>query len=298
MVPFQGSFVALATPFKNGGVDLDAYRNLIRRQLERGTNGLVPCGSTGEAATLSGDEYRALIKAAVEESKGKVPVVAGVGTNATARSVEQAALAESLGADALLVLVPYYNKPTQDGLLLHFKAVAQSVKVPIVVYNIPGRTGVNLLPSTLARLAREHKNIVATKEASGSLDQVSEIASLLGRDFSILSGDDSLTLPMLSVGAKGVISVVANVAPRETAEMCSSFHEGNAGRARELHARLFPLIKALFLETNPIPVKAALASLGLCSPELRLPLTPLSVKNRALLEQALEEFGLKSVAAR
>ena len=294
---FKGSFVALVTPFKDGRADIDAFRALVKMHLGSGTSGLVPCGSTGEAATLEPAEYKALVSAAVEEAKGRLPVVAGVGTNSTARTVEQACLAEKLGADALLVLVPYYNKPTQDGLHLHFKAVAEAVKVPIVVYNIPGRTAVNMLPATLARLAREYKNIRAVKEASGSLDQVSEIVGLLGPDFSVLSGDDSLTLPMLSVGARGVVSVVANVAPRETAEMCAAFLDGRTAQARELHLRLLPLVKALFLETNPIPVKAALAWLGRCSPEIRLPLTPLTAKNGALLRQALEDFGLKPVAA-
>ena len=290
---FEGSYVALTTPFRGRAVDLKAWRRLVARQIEAGTHGLVPCGSTGEAATLHADEYAALVKAAVHEARGRVPVVAGVGSNATDKTVEQAKLAEKLGADALLVLVPYYNKPAQEGLYLHFRAVSRAVRRPIVVYNIPGRTAVNLLPATLARLAADCANIAAVKEASGSLDQVSEIVGLTRRDFCVLSGDDSLTLPMMSVGARGVVSVVANVAPAETAELCSSFLKGGFARARELHHRLLPLVKALFLETNPIPVKAAMGMLGLGSSDLRLPLTPLGEANAARLRQALKDFGLK-----
>ena len=280
---FAGSYPALVTPFDaKGRVDEHAYRALIRRQLKGGSAGLVPCGSTGESATLTHEERRRCLGIACEESRGDVPVIAGIGTNATWRTLEEAREAESLGADALLVLAPYYNKPTQEGLFRHFEAVAKSTRLPIVVYNIPGRTAVNILPKTLARLAKACPNVVAVKEASGSLDQVSEI--LATSRLAVLSGDDSLTLPMLSVGAAGVISVVANVLPRETARLVAT-------RSAALHLKLFPLIKALFVETNPIPVKAALALMGLCRPEPRLPLTPLSPEHRPALKKALRDAG-------
>lgn len=287
----QGCFTALITPFQEGFLDEERLRRLVRRQLAAGVSGIVPCGSTGEAATLSSEEYRRVVSVCVEEAAGKALVVAGVGTNATAKAVEQARAAASLGADALLVLCPYYNKPTQGGLFLHFKAVASAVRVPIVVYNIPGRTGVNLLPATLARLAKDCPNIRAVKEASGSLDQVSEILTLCPPDFSVLSGDDSLTLPMMSVGAKGVVSVVSNLVPRETSRLCAAALRGDFATARGLHLRMFPLIKALFIETNPIPVKAAAAALRLCANELRLPLTPISPENRRRLSQAMSRSG-------
>lgn len=283
---FSGSYTALATPFtRDGSLDEEAFRKLVRAQLGSGTAGLVPCGSTGEAATLSHEEYRRVIELALIESRGKLPVIAGVASNATAKAVELAREAQSLGADALLVLAPYYNKPTQEGLYMHFRAVAKSVTLPLVAYNIPGRTAVNIEPKTLARVARDCANIVAIKEASGSLDQVSEILRLAPKGFTVLSGDDNLTLPMMAVGAKGVISVVANIAPRQTAELC-------AGLDRRLHARLFPLVKALFLQTNPIPLKAAMSMLGLCQDVLRLPLTPLEKPFRAALKSELKTFGL------
>jgi 4-hydroxy-tetrahydrodipicolinate synthase len=290
---FEGSYVALTTPFDaQGALDEDAYRRLIRLQIKGGTQGLVPCGSTGEAATLMHEEYRRCIEIACEESRGDVPVIAGVGTNATWKAVESAREAESLGADALLVLAPYYNKPTQEGIYQHFKAVARESRLPIVVYNIPGRTGVNMAPKTIARLAKDCPTIVAVKEAAGSLDQVSEILTLAPKGFTVLSGDDSLTIPMMSVGAKGVISVVANVDPKRTQAMCEAALKGDYAKAAKLHLVLFPLIKSLFVETNPIPVKAAQAMMGLCRPEPRLPLTPLSQDNRAALKKALKESGL------
>jgi len=290
---FEGSYVALVTPFdKNGRLDEDAYRRLIRRQIKGGTRGLVPCGSTGEAATLLHEEYRRAIEIACDESRGEIPVIAGVGTNATWKAVESAREAESLGADALLVLVPYYNKPTQEGIYQHFRAVARESRLPIIAYNIPGRTGVNMAPKTLARLAKDCPTICAVKEAAGSLDQVSEILTLTKPGFTVLSGDDSLTVPMMSVGAKGVISVVANIAPKETQAVCAAALKGDYKKAAALHLKLFPLIKALFVETNPIPVKAALAMMGVGRPEPRLPLTPLSAENRPALKKALKEFKL------
>jgi len=290
---FEGSFCALVTPFDaEGRLDEDSYRELIRRQIAGGTSGLVPCGSTGEAATLLHEEFRRALEIACAESRGDVPVMAGIGTNATWKAVEGAREAESLGADALLVLAPYYNKPTQEGLYQHFRAVACETRLPVMLYNIPGRTAVNVAPATIARLAKDCPNVVAVKEAAGSLDQVSEILTLAPKGFTVMSGDDSLTIPMMSVGARGVVSVVANVAPKQTAALVSAFLKGDVKKAAALHLKLFPLIKALFVETNPIPVKAALGMLGLCRPEPRLPLTPLSAAARPAVKKALKDFGL------
>ena len=286
----SGSIPALITPFRNGRLDIPALKKVIRRAVDGGSSGLVSCGSTGEAATLSDQEYQRVIRETVREARGKVPVIAGIGTNSTAKAVRLAREARGLGADALLVLTPYYNKPTQDGLFLHFKAVAHVVRIPIVAYNVPGRTGVNLLPATLARIARACGNVVAVKEASGSLDQASEILRLVPEGFTVLSGDDSLTLPMMALGAKGVISVLANICPRETALLCDAHLRGDAAHARKMHLRLFPLMRALFLETNPIPVKAAAAKLGLCKNELRLPLTPMPPENAKRLFAELEKL--------
>jgi 4-hydroxy-tetrahydrodipicolinate synthase len=289
----EGSYVALITPFdEDGRLDEEAYRRLIRLQIRGGTRGLVPCGSTGEAATLLHEEYRRAIEIACDESRGDIPVIAGVGTNATWKAVELAREAESLGADALLVLAPYYNKPTQEGIYAHFRAVANESRLPIIIYNIPSRTGVNIAPATIARLAKDCATIVGVKEAAGSLDQVSEILTLARPGFTVLSGDDSLTLPMMAVGARGVISVVANIAPRQTQALCDAFLKGDIKKAKALHLKLFPLIKSLFIETNPIPVKAALAMMGHCRLEPRLPLTPLSAVHRPALRKALKEFNL------
>jgi 4-hydroxy-tetrahydrodipicolinate synthase len=287
-----GSLVALVTPFdKRGRLSEKALRELIRFQLKAGTSGLIPCGSTGEAATLTHEESRRVLELTLEESEGLVPVVAGVGTNATWKALEMSREAESMGADALLVLAPYYNKPTQDGLYRHFTEVAGSTRLPVVVYNIPGRTGVNIAPKTLARIVKSCPNVVAVKEAAGSLDQVSEILHLLP-ELTVLSGDDSLTLPMMSVGARGVISVVANVAPKLSADMCRLALDGKFEKAAKLHLKLFPLVKALFVETNPIPVKAALGLMGLDVGEPRLPLTPLTADSRKLLRAEMKKAGL------
>ncbi|HAZ07708.1 MAG TPA: 4-hydroxy-tetrahydrodipicolinate synthase [Elusimicrobia bacterium] len=290
---FEGSYVALVTPFDSEGrLDEDAYRDLVRRQIKSGIRGLVPCGSTGEAATLLHEEHRRCLELCMEESRGETPVMAGVGANATWKAVELSREAESLGVDALLVLAPYYNKPTQEGLYQHFRAVARETRLPVMVYNIPGRCAVNISPKTIARLAKSCPNVIAVKEAAGSLDQVSEILTLAPKDFVVMSGDDSLTLPMMAVGARGVVSVVANVAPKQTQALCDAFLKGDLKKARALHLQLFPLVKALFIETNPIPVKAALGMMGLCRPEPRLPLTPLSEAARPALRRALKNFGL------
>ena len=289
---FQGSFPAMLTPFKKGALDEDALRRMADGLIRAGSAGLVACGSTGEAATLTPAEYKRVIAATVSEARGRVPVIAGVGSNATWKAVETAQVAAALGADALLALVPYYNKPTQEGMFLHFREIARAVRVPLIAYNIPGRTAANMLPATLVRLAKACPNIVAVKEASGLLDQVSEIVGTAPAGFSVLSGDDSLTVPMMSVGARGVVSVVADLAPRDTARMCAAMLAGKPAEARRLHHKLFPLIKALFIETNPIPVKTAAGLMGLCSPELRLPLTPMAPENRAKLTAALKAAGL------
>jgi len=290
---FEGSYVALVTPFDSDGrLDEDAYRDLVRRQIKGGTRGLVPCGSTGEAATLLHEEFRRCVRICMEEAHGGIPVMVGVGTNATWKAVEIAREAETMGADALLVLAPYYNKPTQEGLYRHFRAVAKESRLPIMLYNIPGRTGVNVAPATIARLAKDCPNVVAVKEAAGSLDQVSEILSLAPKGFVVMSGDDSLTVPMMSVGARGVVSVVANVAPRQTQALCDAALKGDFKKAAALHLKMFPLVKALFVETNPIPVKEALALMGLCRAEPRLPLTPLGAASRPVLRKALKNYGL------
>lgn len=282
----EGSWTALVTPFaKDGSIDEPAFRALVRRQLRGGTSGLVPCGSTGEAGTLTHEEYRRVIELTLAESRGELPVFAGISTNSTAKALELARECESLGADGLMLTAPFYNKPTQEGLFQHYAAVARSTRLPILVYNIPGRTAVNILPATLLRIAKAFPNVVAVKEASGSVDQVSEILAGAPRGFSVLSGDDSLALPMMAVGAQGVVSVLSNVAPRHVAKLCKT-------QSSLLHLKAFPLIKALFAETNPIPVKAALELMGLCRGEPRLPLTPITAGARAVLKRELKAFGL------
>ena len=289
----QGCFTAIVTPFRNDKVDFDALKKIVRFQVENGINGLVPCGSTGEAATLSPEEYLEVIRTVVAEVKGRVPVVPGVGTNSTAKSVEMVKKVSALGVDGLLAIVPYYNKPTQEGMTAHFSALAKATRLPIILYNIPGRTGVNMLPATVLGLRRKFRNIAGIKEASGSLDQVSEIINGADKEFAVMSGDDSLTLPMMSVGARGGISVVSNVAPAAAAGLCGLLLEGKQGEAAAMHHKLFPLVKTLFIETNPIPVKYAVSLLGLCRPEPRLPLTPLTVKNRTAIKKALSAAGIK-----
>ncbi len=293
MLELKGCYTAIVTPFRDGRVDAEALKRIVKSQLEGGVSGLVPCGSTGEAATLAPDEYLLVIKTVVAAAGGRVPVMPGVGTNSTAKSVEMVKKVSALGADGLLAIVPYYNKPTQEGMIAHFSALAGATRLPIVLYNIPGRTGVNMLPATVLALSRKFSNIAGIKEASGSLDQVSEILNGARPGFAVMSGDDSLTLPMMSVGAKGVISVASNVAPAEVSRMCELFLEGDIEGAAALHHRLFPLVKALFCETNPIPVKYAASLLGLCRPEPRLPLTPLGDKGREIIKKAMALAGLR-----
>lgn len=289
---FKGSIVAIVTPFRNGKVDEKKLRELIEFQVKNGTSGIVPCGTTGESATLTFDEHEKVIEITIEQVNKRIPVIAGTGSNSTEEAIMLTRQASSAGADASLQVSPYYNRPTQEGLYRHFKAVSQSVKIPIILYNIASRTGVNIEPETIARLARDCKNIVAVKEASGSLDQMSKIKALCPPGFQLISGDDSLTLPVLSIGGTGVISVVANIVPRDVADMVGAFEEGNIKKAQRLNRKLFPLIKACFIETNPIPVKTAMGLLGMCEPDLRLPMCQMSADNLAKLNKALKDYGL------
>lgn len=287
----RGAIVAIVTPFKDGRVDEEVLRGLVEFQIENGTDGIVPCGTTGESATLSYEEHKRVVELTVEAVGKRVPVIAGTGSNSTAETVMLTKHAEKAGADAALLITPYYNKPTQEGLYQHYRAVSEEVDLPLILYNVPGRTGVNLLPETVARLA-ELKNIVGIKEATGDMNQVSRIIELCPEDFVVLSGDDFTTLPLLCLGGKGVISVTSNVAPKDVASMIDAFEAGDLAKARELHYRLLPLHRAMFLETNPIPVKMALAMMGKTTEELRLPLTPMSEKNREKLKKTLNDYGL------
>ena len=287
---FTGAMVALITPFQEGEVDFETLDELIDFQIENGIDALVPVGTTGESPTLSHEENKQVIERVVKIANGKVPVIGGAGSNSTAEAIELTAYAKKIGADATLQVCPYYNKPTQEGFYQHFKAIAEEVDLPIVLYNIPGRCGAGMTPETVARLA-EIENIVAIKEATGSLDQASEIA--MRCDITILSGDDSLTLPLASVGGKGVISVVANIVPADVKAMTDLILEGDLVQARQWHRKLFALSKnMLTLATNPIPIKAALAMLDMASDELRLPMTPLEESQKATLKKALTDYGL------
>jgi len=288
---FHGSLVAIVTPFKKGKVDEKALGDLIDWQIAQGTHGIVPCGTTGESATLTHEEHERVVAFTIEAAKGRVPVIAGTGSNSTDEAVTLTKHAKKAGADGALLITPYYNKPTQEGLYRHYKAVAEAVDLPIVLYNIPGRTSVNMLPPTVARLA-SFKNIVAIKEGSGSLQQVSDIIQACGERMAVLSGDDALTLPMMAIGAKGVITVTANIAPKDMAKMTDAFAAGKLAEARKLHYKMSPLFAALFYETNPIPVKEALGMMGKCSAELRLPLCPMAADTREKLSRALKDYGL------
>jgi 4-hydroxy-tetrahydrodipicolinate synthase len=288
---FKGSIVAIVTPFKDGKVDEEAFRELIEFQIENGTSAIVPCGTTGESATLDFEEHKRVIKICVEAVNKRVPVIAGAGANNTKEAIELTAFAKEAGADATLQVVPYYNKPTQEGLYLHFSTIAKEVPLPQVLYNIPGRTGVNMLPQTVARLA-ELKEIVAIKEASGNLVQMAEILNLAGDKITLLSGDDTLTLPVLSIGGKGVISVIANIVPKETAEMIKLWEKGDVEGAKNMYLKLLPLCQAMFYETNPIPVKTALSLMGKIKGELRLPLCPMSKANLEKLKTVLKQYNL------
>ena len=287
---FQGSFPALVTPFKeNFDIDYDAYGRLVDFHLENGTDGIVPCGCSGEAATLSHDEQKALIRFVVERVAGRVPVVAGTGSNNTAEAVGLTKYAKEVGADGALLITPYYNKPTPAGQIAHYTMVAEQAQIPIMLYNVPGRTGTKISPETIAALSKV-PFIVSVKEACGSVDQVSQI--LHQCDINVMSGDDSLTLPMMAVGAKGVVSVAANIVPRLISDLCKAANAGDFPKAKELHYKMLPLGTALFLETNPMPVKAALAKMGMIKNVLRLPLVSMTDESAARMDPVLKELGL------
>lgn len=288
---FTGSLVAIVTPFRKGKVDEQAFANLIEWQIASGTNGIVPCGTTGESATLSHEEHNRVIELAVEIVRRRVPVIAGTGSNSTEEAIALTKHAKHAGADGALLITPYYNKPTQEGLYRHYKAVAEAVDVPLVLYNIPGRTGVNMLPATIARLSAIH-TIVGVKEGSGSVQQASDIVQMCGDRFTVLAGDDALTLPMMAVGGKGVITVTANIVPTDMADLVKFFAQGDIARARQIHFKLSPLFAALFYETNPIPVKEALGMMGKIDPELRLPLSPMAPDTREKLARVLKDMTL------
>ena len=290
---FKGAFTALVTPFKDGKVDEEAYRAHVEWQIEQGIDGVVPCGTTGESATLSHAEHGQVIRICVDQVKGRVPVIAGAGSNNTRESIELTRYAKEAGADAALQITPYYNKPTQNGLIEHFKAVAAEVSMPFVVYNVPGRTGCNLLPETVARMRAAVPEVVGIKEATGDLKQVAEVVEQCGPDFCLLSGDDFTVLPLLSVGGRGVISVVSNVAPAMMAGLCKAWFDGDIKAAQDLHYKLAPLNRAMFFETNPIPVKTSLGIMGrLGKIELRLPMTPMESANVERLTDVLGQAGL------
>jgi len=288
---FTGSLVAIVTPFRQGKIDERALAELIEWQIANGTNGIVPCGTTGESATLSHDEHNRVIELTVEVVHRRVPVIAGTGSNSTEEAIALTRHAKQAGVDAALLITPYYNKPTQEGLYRHYKAVAEAVDLPLVLYNIPGRTGVNMLPATIARLSAI-QTIMGVKEGSGSVQQASDIVQLCGDRLTVLAGDDSLTLPMMAVGAKGVITVTANIMPVEMASLVKAFTDGKIEVARRLHFKLSPLFAALFYETNPIPVKEAVGLMGKIYPELRLPLCSMGQDTREKLVRVLKEASL------
>ncbi len=288
---FKGSLVALVTPFKKGKFDEKAYGDLIEWHISQGTHGIVPCGTTGEASTLDFDEHYRVIEVSVKAANKRIPIIAGTGANSTDEAIQITRKAEKLGVDAALVVAPYYNKPTQEGLYLHFKAVAESVNLPIFVYNVPGRTAVNVLPSTVARLL-DCKNIVGIKEATGDMRQASDLIRLCGDRLTVISGDDFTTFTMLALGGKGVISVTANVAPKDCADMYNAWESGDIAAARKLHFKLEPLNAAMFIETNPIPVKTALALMGKVEEDFRLPLCSMSPANKEKLRSVLKDAGI------
>ncbi|TGK19851.1 4-hydroxy-tetrahydrodipicolinate synthase [Leptospira stimsonii] len=291
---FQGVYTAIITPFKNGKIDYDSYFKLLEKQIKAGVNGVVPCGTTGESPTLSHAEHAELIRETVKAVKNRIQVVAGTGSNSTQEAIELTEAACKDGVDGILSVNPYYNKPTQEGLFQHFKAIAEHSSVPVMLYNIPGRTSVNLLPETVLRLS-EVKHIRSMKEATGDLGQMSKLISLVGHKMTVLSGDDNLTLPLLAIGGVGVVSVVSNLFPNALVKLVQNFHEGKIAEARKIHYDFIEVFALAFMETNPIPIKAAMSWFGHCSSEIRLPMTPLtqnetSAKFRNVLE-GLKEKG-------
>lgn len=289
---FTGAMTAIVTPFANGRVDEQSLRKIIEFQLKNGISGIVPCGTTGESATLNYEEHDRVIELTVEYVRGRVAVIAGTGSNSTDEAIMLTKHAKKAGANGSLQVAPYYNRPTQKGLYEHFKKIAESVDIPIIIYNIASRTGVNIEPETLAKLAKDCPNIVGVKEASGSLEQMSRVKNLCGPKFALLSGDDALTLPVLAIGGVGVISVVSNIVPQDVAALVAAFEKGDIKEARRLHYQLLPLIKAMFMETNPIPVKTAMGLLGLCRADLRLPMCAMLPENQQKLTKALQQYKL------
>jgi 4-hydroxy-tetrahydrodipicolinate synthase len=288
---FEGVFTALVTPFRDGTVDERAVTELVELQIAAGVDGIVPCGSTGEAATLSHAEHQRVVEVVVAAARGRVQVIAGTGSNSTAEAIQLTRHAKDAGADGALLISPYYNRPTQEGIVAHYTEIARQTAFPLIAYNVPARTGSNVLPATLARLA-EVDQIVGVKESCGDLNQIAHLIAAVPESFAVLSGDDWATLPLLAIGGKGVISTASNVAPGEVVELVRAFRAGDLARARAVHYRLLPLLDVLFCETNPIPVKAALAMRGLVVEELRLPLVPISTGNRERLQAVLKELGL------
>ncbi|MCU0782978.1 MAG: 4-hydroxy-tetrahydrodipicolinate synthase [Verrucomicrobia bacterium] len=289
---FTGTYTAIVTPFKHGKIDEAALERLIKLQIKAGVDGIVPVGTTGESPTVNYEEHIEIIALSVKFAAGRIKVMAGTGSNSTKEAIHLTQEAGKVGADASLHVAPYYNKPTQEGLFQHFQAIARATKLPIILYSIPGRCGIEIAVDTVKRLAGDCRNIIGIKEAGGNPDRVSQLRTALGPKFTILSGDDSLTLPFMAVGAQGVISVASNVIPREVAHMVKAFATGKTATARKLHARYYPLFKDLFIETNPIPVKAALAMMGLVAEEYRLPLVPMASANREKLRKTMKACGV------
>lgn len=288
---FKGAITAIVTPFtQDGKIDENSLRGLVEFQIKNNIDGIVPCGTTGESPTLNHDEHQEVIEIAIDAANGKVPVIAGTGSNSTQEALEMTRKAANAGADASLQVSPYYNKPTQEGLFRHFSAVAKAVDIPIIIYNIKGRTGVNIETSTLARLAKEHSNIVAVKEASGEITQMMDVLKTLPKEFDVLSGDDNMTFPLMALGGKGIISVASNVIPKEIHDMATYALNGNFDKAREMHFKLLPLFQGIFIETNPIPIKAALAMKGLIKEAYRLPMCEMKSENKEKLRKILQEL--------
>ncbi|MQY52778.1 MAG: 4-hydroxy-tetrahydrodipicolinate synthase [Firmicutes bacterium] len=288
---FSGSFVALVTPFKNNRIDVEKLKELVEFHIKKGTSGIVPCGTTGESPTLSHEEHRLVIETVIKAVNGRIKVIAGTGSNNTNEAIELTRFAKKVGADGCLVITPYYNKPTQNGLYLHFKKIAETVDIPIIMYNVPGRTGTNMISSTAAKLSKI-KNIIGLKEASGNITQISQIVRECVEEFDVLSGDDAMTFPILAVGGKGVISVAANIVPAEVAGLVESFTRGDINKSRKMHLKMFPLFGAMFYETNPIPVKTSMNLMGMISDEIRLPLCKMSEENLKKLKTTLKEYKL------
>lgn len=289
---FFGAYTALVTPFRNGKLDEERYREFIEWQIAEGIDGLVPCGTTGESATLTHEEHEKVIKICIDQAKKRVPVIAGAGSNNTAEAIRLTQFAKEAGADAALHITPYYNKPTQAGLFAHFKAIGDAVDLPLLVYNVPGRTSVSVAPATMAKMYKEIPNVVGCKEATGDMTYVSTVLEYCGEGFDLLSGDDFTLLTSMALGGNGVISVISNLLPKKMAAMCAAFRKGDYAAARALHYELMPICRACFLETNPIPVKTALAKMGKMGIEMRLPLVPMQAENEKQLEAVLRELSL------